>query len=94
MAPEVLTAEEAAQLLRVSPSHLYEMCRQGVIPHRRLGRRIIISRQALMEWLAQGEERIPETQSRVRPVPRRVPPLGIGEIPPKGVRLKTWLKAW
>jgi len=49
--PRALTVEEAARVLRVSPGVVYGMVRSGVLPHRRAGRRILISRQRLQEWL-------------------------------------------
>lgn len=36
------TIPEAAEVLRVSPNHLYKLCADGEIPHRRLGRRVLI----------------------------------------------------
>lgn len=38
----MLTVPEAAEVLRVSPNHLYNLCAQGEIAHRRLGRRVLI----------------------------------------------------
>lgn len=43
--------EEAAELLCVRPGTIYEMVRAGTLPHRRIGRRIIIPARALEEWL-------------------------------------------
>ena len=45
---EVLTVREAAELLRVNPSTVYEMCRRNELPHGRLGNAIRISRAALL----------------------------------------------
>ena len=47
----VLTATEAARLLRIGRATCYEQIRQGVIPSIRIGRRIIIPRAALMRKL-------------------------------------------
>jgi excisionase family DNA binding protein len=49
---EVLTAAEAAELLRVHREHLYVLCGQGKIPHARVGRSLRFSRHALLAWLA------------------------------------------
>lgn len=49
--PEVLTAAEAAELLRVSLRTVYRMCRTGEIPHRRIGESLRFSRRQLLEWL-------------------------------------------
>lgn len=47
--PVVLTVEEAAELLRISRGSAYEAVRTGEIPSIRIGRRIIISRQLLLD---------------------------------------------
>lgn len=49
--PEVLTAAEAAELLRISLRTVYRMCRMGEIPHRRIGESLRFSRRQLLEWL-------------------------------------------
>lgn len=49
--PEILTIAETATLLRISPNRTYELARQGVIPTVRLGRRIIVPRRLLNDWL-------------------------------------------
>ncbi|MGH9885556.1 MAG: helix-turn-helix domain-containing protein [bacterium] len=54
MEPEVLTVEEAAKLLRVNRNTVYEAVARRALPHRRLGRRIVFSKAALLEWLAAG----------------------------------------
>ena len=51
--PEVLGAEETAAFLRVNRKTVYEYAARGKIPHQRLGRRLLFSRQALVVWLAQ-----------------------------------------
>ena len=48
---EVLTAREAARLLKVSEDLVYEAASRGEVPHRRLGRRMLFSRVALVGWL-------------------------------------------
>ena len=55
---DVLSLEATAEYLGVSISHLRRMARKGTLPGvRRLGRRVLISRAALDEWLAAGQER-------------------------------------
>jgi excisionase family DNA binding protein len=49
---DVLTAEEAAPLLKVSKWTLYAAANRGEVPHRRLGRRMLFLRSALMAWLS------------------------------------------
>jgi excisionase family DNA binding protein len=48
---EVLTADEAAALLGVSRWTLYSAANRHEVPHRRLGRRMLFSRRALLLWL-------------------------------------------
>lgn len=47
----MLTASEAAKLLGVSKWTLYAAANRHEVPHRRLGRRMLFSRRALMLWL-------------------------------------------
>lgn len=49
---EVLTAQEAADFLRISRDSLYDAAGRGDIPHRRIGRRMVFSRERLLAWLA------------------------------------------
>lgn len=60
--PDVLTAEEAADLLRLHVHTVYEMCRPGAPnppPHRRAGRALRFSRAGLLQWLANNEGKSP-----------------------------------
>lgn len=54
---EVLGVADAAKLLGVSRWALYESCNRNDIPHRRLGKRILFSRAALMVWLEGASSR-------------------------------------
>lgn len=47
----VLSVPEAAALLGISPWLLLQQTRRGTIPHRRIGRRVVYSRQRLLDWL-------------------------------------------
>ncbi len=49
----VLTVEEAAKLLRVSRGSAYEAVRTGELPSIRVGRRILIPRQSLLDVITQ-----------------------------------------
>ena len=51
----LLTAEEVAALLRVTPAWVYAQTRRRRIPHVRLGRYVRYRRDALAEWM-QGLE--------------------------------------
>lgn len=46
-----LTVKEAAELLGVSRWLVLQQISQGNLPHRRFGRRILISRSRFMAWL-------------------------------------------
>lgn len=48
---EVLSVEEVAELLGLGRNTVYDAANRGEIPHRRVGRRLIFSRAAVMEWL-------------------------------------------
>jgi excisionase family DNA binding protein len=54
MEREILTVEEAAEFLRVDRKTVYVYVARRKIPHQRLGRRIILSRSALIAWIAAG----------------------------------------
>ena len=49
---ECMTAEELASWLRVNRKTVYEYAAQHVIPCRRLGRRLVFHRPAIVAWLA------------------------------------------
>jgi excisionase family DNA binding protein len=55
--PEILTLEEVATVLRSSKAHISKLARGKIpgvpaLPVVRLGRRVIIKRDALFEWLS------------------------------------------
>ena len=52
----VMTAVEVAKLLGVDRKTIYEAARCGQLPHRRLGRRLIFERGAVLAWLRGGAE--------------------------------------
>lgn len=49
--PEVLTLEEAAHYLRVSPGELGQLAEWGQVPARRIGAQWRFNRTALLDWL-------------------------------------------
>jgi excisionase family DNA binding protein len=51
-APEVLTVDEAAALLRVSPDVVYRLALAGELPARRVGAQWRLLRSEVFEWLA------------------------------------------
>jgi excisionase family DNA binding protein len=48
----VLSVAEAAQLLGVSEWLVLQQVQRGSLPHKRCGRRIVFSRDRLLDWLA------------------------------------------
>ena len=52
----VLSVAEAADLLGVSQWLLLQQIRLGNIPHKRCGRRIVISRARLMSWMVEDND--------------------------------------
>ncbi len=48
----LLTVEQAADLLQISKGLVYDLCREGKLPHVRLGRNIRFSRLSLEQWIA------------------------------------------
>jgi excisionase family DNA binding protein len=58
MRPMVLTVDELAALLRVNRKTVYDALARGEIPGaRRIGGRYRILRDAVVEWLASGQDR-------------------------------------
>jgi excisionase family DNA binding protein len=49
--PIVLSVAQVAELLGVSEWLVLQQVRQGTLPHKRCGRRIVFSRQRLLNWL-------------------------------------------
>lgn len=56
--PDVLTADEVAEVLRVGRNTVYDCVRTGAIPSVRLGRRLLVPKAALLRLLegARGPE--------------------------------------
>jgi excisionase family DNA binding protein len=48
---EVMSADEVAEFLGVDRNTVYDYAGRGVIPHQRLGKRILFRRGALLLWL-------------------------------------------
>jgi excisionase family DNA binding protein len=51
---ECMTANELARYLRVNRKTVYEYAARNVIPCRRLGRRLVFLRNAVIAWLARS----------------------------------------
>ena len=46
-----ITVAEAAEIIGISPAHAYELIRLQRLPAIRLGRRLIVPKKALVEFL-------------------------------------------
>ncbi len=54
-APEVLTITQAAELLAVAPQAILELAEAGALPGRKIAGDWRFARQALLDWLGQGD---------------------------------------
>lgn len=52
----LLSVPEVARVLRVVPSHVYELARSGSLPSVRFGKYVRVRPEALREWLQHHEE--------------------------------------
>jgi excisionase family DNA binding protein len=52
----VWSVDETAQLLGISRAHAYELIGRNVLPHIRLGRRIVVPKRAVEELLNPPEQ--------------------------------------
>ena len=50
-----LSVREAAELIGISKPKMYELIHCNEIPSIHVGKKIVIARQALMDWLSKGE---------------------------------------
>ena len=57
--PLTLNAREAAEVLRISKSKVYELAQSESFPAIRIGKRVVIPRDKLIQWMnsqAEGTE--------------------------------------
>jgi excisionase family DNA binding protein len=52
--PLVWTTDETAAQLRISRNTVHDMVRRGELPHIRIGRRVLIPKTALAEFVAKA----------------------------------------
>jgi excisionase family DNA binding protein len=58
-AHEFLTIQEVARVLKVTTRRAYKLCRNGLLPHVRLGRQIRVDPDQLNQWIAKGGSALP-----------------------------------
>jgi excisionase family DNA binding protein len=63
---QLLTADEASELIRLPRSSVYELARNRRIPCVRIGRRILFVRAALVQWVI-DEMTMPQRRREQRP---------------------------
>ncbi len=54
---DIMCADDVAAWLKVDRKTVYNAAARGKIPHRRLGKRLLFSRAALVSWFAHGSAR-------------------------------------
>ena len=52
---DILDVDEAAILLKVSRKTVYNRVKAGILPHDRVGRKLLFNRQKLSQWIALGD---------------------------------------
>lgn len=52
---ETIEAKEAAAILGVSEWTVYDLARRRIIPHVRVGRRVLFRKSGILTWLEQQE---------------------------------------
>lgn len=52
-------ADFAANRLGVTKAQVWKLCRQGLLPHVRLGRKVMFSPSMLEDWIARGGKALP-----------------------------------
>ena len=56
-----LSVNEAAELIGISRPKVYDLLRDGTLPSIHVGKKIVIPRQAVIDWLSEGENNGKET---------------------------------
>ena len=59
----MLTADEASTLLRIRRPQVYALAREGIIPSVRVGRAVRFSRHRLLQWIEDGGQGLPESDT-------------------------------
>ena len=61
--PLLLTADEVAEILRTTRKAVYGLAERKQLPGvKRIGRRLLVRRTALLEWLAERDVSSPEAR--------------------------------
>lgn len=50
----LLNAKQLSELLQVRPHRVYELVRQNLVPHVKLGKQVRFSPDAIADWIREG----------------------------------------
>lgn len=59
MSARLREADFAADRLGLTKPQVWKLCRQGIVPHVRLGRKIMFCPTTLEDWIAAGGQALP-----------------------------------
>ena len=62
--PEVMTVEETAKFLKMNPKTVHAGINDGEIPARKVRKRTLVFREALLRWLASDTRALPSRRRR------------------------------
>lgn len=52
----VYSMQEAAEVLGISKSYMYELARRGVVPALKLGKRLVVPKEKFIKWINEEKE--------------------------------------
>lgn len=81
--PDVLTIEQAAELLQICVRTLRTIVRKNELPYRRVGRNLRFGRAALLQWLAGDSVAVIAAADQVSGEPPTVSLAGLTTSTPK-----------
>lgn len=52
----VYSMQEAAEVLGISKSYMYELARRGEVPALKLGKRLVVPKEKFIKWINEEKE--------------------------------------
>ena len=52
----VYSMQEAAEVLGISKSYMYELARRGEVPALKLGKRLVVPKERFIKWIHEEKE--------------------------------------
>ena len=52
----VYSVQEAAEVLGISKSYMYELARRGEVPALKLGKRLVVPKEKFVRWINEEKE--------------------------------------